>query len=503
MPIRLRGRAPSGAAPPSPPPVPGEPVSKRRFLGHLVGVLGAAGVAQAALPAPARADYTVGSGTDTVTGHLSIVGSLGVGTSTPATKLHVVGGGRFETSTANAQVSIVNTATSGQAALALQTATADANWAIYIPGGATDLRWYHSPGGDLMKLTAGGSLGLGPTVPLAKLHVGGDARFEAGGQGAQVAIINTEPSGQATLLLQTAFGNSTANWYVYIPGGSTDLRWYRAGSGETMTLTATGSLGLGTTMPAARLDVLGDARVLSTLSIGNVVAGTQTTLHMTAPRQGADWYVYIPLNGADLRWYNGLRDRDQMILTPEGNLIVQTIAAAGVLSLANVQAGGQSALHIKTAQPGGDWQMFVAGTGADLGWYHDQGSNPSVGQGGVLMTLTAGGNLSVGASIPLAKLHVAGDGRFEGAAQTVSIAAMNSQVGGQSSLVLQTRPGSDTYRQWQMYVGGGESSDLHWYNMANALDSLTLTPSGYLKVATGIYANGRLIADGGGSYYAD
>ena len=87
--------------------------------------------------------------------------------------------------------------------------------------------------------TTGGNVGINTTAPGAQLTVNGDIRVTPTAAGNNVGV-NLLRSG-------------TADWYMYNPTGSSNLRFYN--SGDLMTLTSTGTLGIGTTSPGSSLHI--------------------------------------------------------------------------------------------------------------------------------------------------------------------------------------------------------------------------------------------------------
>ena len=96
----------------------------------------------------------------------------------------------------------------------------------------------------IMVMNSTGSVGIGTTNPSYKLHVvgaSGDAavaKFTGVGASCYVYIDNDNAANQAALQFNRA---GTLQWINYVPGSSTDLRWYNSG-GDRLTLSADGSL---------------------------------------------------------------------------------------------------------------------------------------------------------------------------------------------------------------------------------------------------------------------
>lgn len=88
----------------------------------------------------------------------------------------------------------------------------------------------------------GGNVGIGTTAPAALFTVNGN-------------ITITPPDAGSNMGVQF-FRSGIADWYMYNPSGSSNLRFYN--SGDRMTLTASGNVGVGTIAPGYKLEVSQD-----------------------------------------------------------------------------------------------------------------------------------------------------------------------------------------------------------------------------------------------------
>ena len=183
------------------------------------------------------ADYTAGVNRITLDGS----GNVGIGTTSPGTTLHVVGGGRFTSDLyCNLRLFINNPA--GQD-WALRTNTSSSNFEI-VDWTSTVAR---------MSITTGGNVGIGTTSPTYKLDVsdtsGSLARFKSTTASDQFFINNaaSNPDYSANVVIQSDNAGSAGH----------DL--FRAQvtnySGTRFVIKSGGNVGIGTSSPAARLDV--------------------------------------------------------------------------------------------------------------------------------------------------------------------------------------------------------------------------------------------------------
>jgi predicted acyltransferase (DUF342 family) len=119
----------------------------------------------------------------------------------------------------------------------------DGNWR----GG--DLAFFTAPsttGGERMRITGGGNVGIGTTNPNQKLEV-----YTTGG-GSYIRVSGDTGQQQALELYDSA-----SRWIMYKPASTTDLRFF-GGSYDRVTIQAGGNVGIGTSSPGYKLDVSGD-----------------------------------------------------------------------------------------------------------------------------------------------------------------------------------------------------------------------------------------------------
>ena len=148
---------------------------------------------------------------------------------------------------------------------------------------------------ERIRVTAGGNVGIGTIAPAAKLDVEGTTRISTlVGTGNRMVIANDNgilstqaiPSGGSPDNL----GNHTATTSLDLNGNSIiDANVVQAVSNLSLNPTS-GNVGVGTTAPAAKLDVNGSARVSTLVGTGNrmVIANDSGILSTQAIPSGAD-----------------------------------------------------------------------------------------------------------------------------------------------------------------------------------------------------------------------
>lgn len=205
-------------------------------------------------------------------------GNVGIGTNNPGAQLHVtqsISVGPIPLSVIAGRINV-----SGNAAEFSFMKRTLATWPSapvagdrfvwYNPAGSARL-WTEGTGGDLLEITSTGNLnvlqgkvGIGTATPAEALEVNGRVKAGALTVGPWPAngnfmFFGTNVLDQANAgnyaLLQDA-GGTPGNTYLNSPE---NIR-FRIGNGDQMILTKVGNVGIGTTTPAAKLDVIGAIR---------------------------------------------------------------------------------------------------------------------------------------------------------------------------------------------------------------------------------------------------
>jgi hypothetical protein len=115
--------------------------------------------------------------------------------------------------------------------------------------------------GHLSLNPLGNNVGIGTTSPTGKLHI----------YGGRLVMDNTADSQSALQFNQAG----TEMGVLYRPSNVTNqLRMFLTGSGDTMTWSSNGHVGIGTVSPSAKLDVVGNIKVSGTSHYGNFGSAT-------------------------------------------------------------------------------------------------------------------------------------------------------------------------------------------------------------------------------------
>jgi hypothetical protein len=184
-------------------------------------------------------------------GGLLVTGGVGIGTAIPAAKLDVVGGNgdgiQYRTSTRSIGIGQI----SSQASLF---------W-----GSSTDLTFF--AGSELARLTSGGNLGIGTTSVNARLDVYSATDLGAGANG--IRVQRPGSYGQYGYLEYLVSSDMTVLGSLYTGGGAgafgqlTFRQHSSTTSRDSMVLTSSGNLGIGTSAPSQRLHVDGGSALIA------------------------------------------------------------------------------------------------------------------------------------------------------------------------------------------------------------------------------------------------
>ncbi len=119
-------------------------------------------------------------------------------------------------------------------------------------------------GGEKIRITSGGNVGIGTSVPQGRLHISGsDSTYMLGISGTTKGVrFNVSSTGT---FIQGVDNTLAVSYQPLILGGS-DLYFQSNGTTTNMFLSASGDFGINTTTPAYKLDVNGPA---SQVSVGN------------------------------------------------------------------------------------------------------------------------------------------------------------------------------------------------------------------------------------------
>jgi hypothetical protein len=348
-------------------------------------------------------------------------GNLGIGTNTPAQKLEVNGNIKLSSTVGQTSTpsyiwlgnDFSNGATRDKLKIYLyNSGTEQYGFSV---GSNADVQ-YHSNGihdfyianSNAVRINSNGHVGIGTTAPSQKLHVVGNIYANGGfigyrtdggiglevnggdmGPGTFIAKFNdynntsrvvingvgdvgigtTTPTKymSSTETLMSIVNSNVASLYLYSTTGhlynmssisNGDLFWYDVSAGtERMRLTGSGNFGIGTSSPAYKLDVNGNARAAGmTLNAfatgtsgGNLELGFDGSQGVVQAYNRSSGWIPLYLSGDDIRF--NPQGAERMRITSAGNVGIGTTNPTELLNLSKsstnnyikVEAGGQAA----------------------------------------------------------------------------------------------------------------------------------------------------------------
>jgi hypothetical protein len=379
-------------------------------------------------------------------------GNVGIGTSSPAYKLDVRGSTDTSyfnvTSTADANATTIRIGTDATAAFINATGSSS---------GTLQLRTY---GTTRATLDTSGNFGIGTgsnalTNVLTLYATGSTARYMAAGNsntGLNGTLFGVDGTGNAVI-------NNTQNFAMLFSTNST----------ERARIDSSGNLGIGTSSPAYKLDVVGPVQTSAGYYInGNASGG----------------YVWVRDNTA-LRF--GTNDAERMRISATGDVGIGTSSPGAKLDVRGNATFTGNATARQTADFTNTGGQIYVGVESSAGGAVFTGSSAYAGilgtnnttalqlatNGAVRATLDSSGNLGIGTSSPGQKLEVAGNILINTSGNP-TMTVKTSGAGNNPGYLLT----ADT-NTWGMYGIFSDANDtLQW--QYNGTTRLTLTNDGNL-----------------------
>ena len=405
----------------------------------------------------------------------------------------------------------------------------------------------------------GTSVGIGTTSPTSKLSISDGVAMYAGKTGVMLDIKRNVTNGNdTTSRTGIRLGNNSNAFDIYYGGTSDRLRFLDGGDGEVMSLVNGGNVGIGLTNPNVRLHVLGPALTVNdenTYGLWVSETGDDTKAVILGYDQGIDAGIITAVDKATA-WKdlilqpNGSRvgiglTNPPQALSVYGNIYQRTgdvitwnngdaqIGAVSGYALAFSTYDGSSSMvermritsagnvGIGTTTPG--YKLYVNGTsyfadtiyngGGYISWTSGYGNGTTqtfnanslafltnASSYAVAMFINSSGNVGVGTTSPVYRLHVSGGSEYiEGGFGTNTSTAYTSanrlifnndysdSARGPNKITLYDASwlgGFGVHNDTLAYYTGGTHK---WYqatNASNANHLMTLNSSGNLGLGT-------------------
>ena len=385
---------------------------------------------------------------------------------------------------------------------------------FFVSGSSTGLGYQGLSGNLVMHMALDGNIGVGTSNPTYKLHVVGGAALVNSG------VIAGDSKFYNSVQLTDSLGGTTQSWIWTSAANQLDMGIGSVGAGNIkMSINSSGNVGIGTTSPAAKLDIAATNSTLA-ISYGNTVPnnplhtnyyGGYTGIGMDSATAGVrivgdtntlvmDAGYYTSGTPQHANWNSLLR-----VLT-NGNVGIGTTNPGVKLEvIGNIKASG---LYYNGTS-GGELRLDNS-QGGGIGYYADQeGHNFYSWSGGWVnrLAILDNGNVGIGMTNPAYKLDVSGSVRLGGTeaqAYPIKMGWDNNAVylGGPNNNTINTAYDTDanyslhinyvgyqgsTTRYRTLFINDGKQGYIACFDGPSGNVGVgTSTPSSKLQVAGGI-----------------
>ncbi len=227
---------------------------------------------------------------------LPTTGMVGIGTTVPLTKLHVAGGSVAPSGELGGLI-VAGSTSAMRLVMGVDNTSTMYSWIQSVENGVANRVLSLNP--------RGGNVAIGATTAHSPLTVIGDALFGVSDPG-NIGAVRITTGGSSPISSRLAFGTDGTGWKFAISknvGGAVS---------DLMTFLDSGKVGIGTTSPAEKLDVVGDIRTGTSGTNGCVqnfagtgYAGTcssDSSLKMDIKPIGSLLDKFIQINPVTYRW---------------------------------------------------------------------------------------------------------------------------------------------------------------------------------------------------------
>ena len=321
-------------------------------------------------------------------------GNVGIGTDSPGAKLEV-NGGEIRTTRENVSANYLSLSTTSAGSFIKNAGGTGKGLTLDNVSATSPYINFKLLSSEKMRITSSGNVGIGTTSPAEKLHVFGGA--------AAVKIDST--TNEASL----KYTNSTTTANIKL--ANNDLKT-ELGGAERMRILANGNVGIGTTSPAAGLQVSKGGTTIPT-------AGSSTASAVFGNSTSDDNYgIAIGANSSGVGYISSQRTDGtattyNLAIQPNGGNVGLGTASPGEKLEVNGRIKVQTSSGSLTLKELGSSSATIAGS-ATVGIEAAGNFRVKTNVSNEAFTVLSTGNVGIGNTSPTAKLHVAGTGLFTG-----------------------------------------------------------------------------------------
>jgi hypothetical protein len=329
-------------------------------------------------------------------------GNVGIGTTSPSTKLHVAGGTRMggnldlDSSSKITGNVFGNSGTEFTYITMYNSGDASINMGVKHPLSYISFEAGNGAYTERMRITNTGNVGIGTTAPAAKLDVSGDI-FGRG------VIFGYASSTQYGGLSYGLLG-STDGFLFLKTGGTTTVQLQASGSSYFNA----GNVGIGTTTPSVKLQVVGDGLFNSNTNTNLTINSNGGTAALTLTNTAGSQVIYGGIGGLNVMdFYTNSTFRVR--IDASGNVGIGTTSPGNLLSVAgniSLASAGFLGFTGATALTTSNYALY----GSSINTYLNVATGGSIGLNignNSILTIT-GSNVGIGTTTPTARLHVSG-----------------------------------------------------------------------------------------------